>query len=584
MLGRNKSGAFILTTIALVLTLCLPAHCEKASTPDTGTSVQSKEPVEVSVFVSTDYELSARIKQLVKGLEYSDKVAEDFIRMAMAWKDEKKRSIFIRWGEKLTDAHQDYQKGKLYKNQVAKIEEGVLRELCERVRRQYKNKRLGFELSDVIENRHADCLGFTQLIYIAGNAVGLLIRPIEVLDPLISPEGEVGGGHIACIMDLFDGRLVMADVLLLFEIPSRAFKLEDQFVKVGNYWELRDKDNPLLIHKRIRLLDRKGLIAAIAINRGYAYKSKGEYDRAVLEYNKAIEIDPRFNMSYNNLGNIYRNKGEYDRAILDFTKAIEIDPKDAIAYTNRGRAFYDKGKYDRAIKDHTKAIELNPKFTEAHNNRAGAYFIKGEYDHAILDFTKAIMIDPNDADAYVNRGVCYYKMDEYDKAILDFTKAIEINPKDAYAYIVRGDIYHIKKGYDQAILDFTKAIEINPDDAHVYAMRGAIYVSKGEYDRAIEDCTKGIEINPRFIDAYNNRGCAFSEKKEYRLAILDYEKVIEIDPDYALAYLNRAEVYAKLGKSEEAKKDLLKALELDPELKESAKELSEQYELNLKPD
>ena len=326
------------------------------------------------------------------------------------------------------------------------------------MKKEFSNKTLGFELSDVIEHRQANCLGYSQLIYIIGNAIGLSVRPMDVLDPVISVKGDANKGHMACIVDLSDGRSVMADVLLLYDSPSRAFKFEDHFVKDGNDWELRYQFNRLLIHRKIRLLDRKELIAMICYHRGVVYKSKGEYDRAILEYNKAIEIDPGFAKAYNGRGNVHQSKGEYDQASLDFTKAIEIDPKDAIAYTNRGRAFYAKGEYDRAIKDHTKAIELNPKFIEAYSNRGGAYFTKGEYDHAILDFTKAIMIDPKDADAYINRGVCYYKIDEYDQAMLDSTKAIELNPKDAYAYIVRGNIYHIKEEDDRAILDFTKAI------------------------------------------------------------------------------------------------------------------------------
>ena len=56
------------------------------------------------------------------------------------------------------------------------------------------------------------------------------------------------------------------------------------------------------------------------------------------------------------------NKGELDKAIADFSKAIEIDPKSAIAYNNRGWAYEGKKDYDRAIADYSKAIEIDPKY------------------------------------------------------------------------------------------------------------------------------------------------------------------------------------------------------------------------------
>ena len=50
-------------------------------------------------------------------------------------------------------------------------------------------------------------------------------------------------------------------------------------------------------------------------------------------------------------------KGDYDRAIADYNKALELDPKDATAYNNRGYAYRQKGDYDKAIADYDKALE-----------------------------------------------------------------------------------------------------------------------------------------------------------------------------------------------------------------------------------
>src|SRR4030042_768531 len=61
----------------------------------------------------------------------------------------------------------------------------------------------------------------------------------------------------------------------------------------------------------------------------------------------------------------YYKTGQYDNALSDYNKALEINPNYAEAYYNRGTTYGKKGQYDNAISDFNKALEINPKFTEA---------------------------------------------------------------------------------------------------------------------------------------------------------------------------------------------------------------------------
>ena len=60
-------------------------------------------------------------------------------------------------------------------------------------------------------------------------------------------------------------------------------------------------------------------------------------------------------LAYYNRGNAYHSKGQYDQAISDFNKALEINPRDVTAYNNRGSAYLEKGLYDKAWEDVHKA-------------------------------------------------------------------------------------------------------------------------------------------------------------------------------------------------------------------------------------
>jgi tetratricopeptide (TPR) repeat protein len=100
---------------------------------------------------------------------------------------------------------------------------------------------------------------------------------------------------------------------------------------------------------------------AASIDRGSVYLTKGEYDRAISEFNKALEVNPKDSGTYKNRGAAYMNKGQYDQAISDYTKALEINPKDAEVYNARGRAYYFRGKYKESWEDLNKAEDLGYK-------------------------------------------------------------------------------------------------------------------------------------------------------------------------------------------------------------------------------
>ena len=164
--------------------------------------------------------------------------------------------------------------------------------------------------------------------------------------------------------------------------------------------------------------------AVVCFTKGVSYQDKGQWDKAIAEYNKAIEINPSYAEAYYNRGLAYaQGKGQFDKAISDWNKAIELNPSYAEAYNNRGNAYQAKGQYDRAISDYTKAIEINPSYAEAYYNRGVAYGRKGQYDQAISDCNKAIELNPSYAKAYYNRGVAHYFKGEYDKAWEDVHKA-----------------------------------------------------------------------------------------------------------------------------------------------------------------
>lgn len=401
-----------------------------------------------------------QIKQLVKELEYSNKVAEDFVQMISNWRDAQGRPVLTSWKQRLNQTEDEYKQGKISKEQLAKVEENITRELSQRIQKEISFNIKFFDLVDVIKHRQAQCISYSQLVYILGISIGLSVEAIDVEKPF---KGVLitGWGHIASIVNLTDGKIMMVD-LIPGSFISKPFILEKEYAKDGNYWELKDKDNPLGIHRKFQILDRYMLIAAIYNGRGVVYCESEQYQKAFSCFDKAIKLNPKYACAYINRGTVYYDLGQYAQATSDFTKAIALNPNLTEAYYNRGIAYTKSGKLDQAIPDFTKAIALNPKLTDAYYDRGNAYYKLGQYSKAISDFTRTIELNAEFTNAYYNRGTAYLVLDQYSKAISDLTYAIKLDARYALAYYSRGIAYSSLGKIEKAKKDLLKAVELNP--------------------------------------------------------------------------------------------------------------------------
>ena len=145
-------------------------------------------------------------------------------------------------------------------------------------------------------------------------------------------------------------------------------------------------------------------LATALNNRGVVYKFKGEYDRALEDYNQAILLNPSYANAYNNRGVIYRLKGDYDRAIRDYDEAIWLDRSIPAFFYNRAIAYSEKQDYDRALSDFDVVLRFNPKNSLALYGRGIVRLKKGDTQSGSADIDAAKAINPNVADEFEHSG------------------------------------------------------------------------------------------------------------------------------------------------------------------------------------
>ena len=122
--------------------------------------------------------------------------------------------------------------------------------------------------------------------------------------------------------------------------------------------------------------------------RAFEYFERGEYRKAIMDYDQAIRLD-RDRDLYNGRGLAYQSIGEFDQAFQDFEKAAGSSGF-APAHYNQGKLLYEIGKYRFAAKEYSLAILKDPLYADAYTGRAMAYTFLAKDALAKLDIDRAV--------------------------------------------------------------------------------------------------------------------------------------------------------------------------------------------------
>jgi tetratricopeptide (TPR) repeat protein len=93
-------------------------------------------------------------------------------------------------------------------------------------------------------------------------------------------------------------------------------------------------------------------------------------EQAAEYYSEYLQTHPNSAWAHNLRGWTWYEKGDYDKALADYDAAVRLDPQDAVAYNNRGGIWQKKGEYEKALKDYNAAIRLDPREIMGYNSLA----------------------------------------------------------------------------------------------------------------------------------------------------------------------------------------------------------------------
>ena len=219
------------------------------------------------------------------------------------------------------------------------------------------------------------------------------------------------------------------------------------------------------------------------INGNKAYK-RGDVDKAIQNYKKAIDFDSNYYLAYFQLGVIEKKSGNHFKAIEYLKQAAQIEPKYDKTWYTLATAYESESNLDSAIVNYKKAIVINPDYHKAHGQLGTIYTLKKDYDLAEKSLINSIEIDPKYAKGYSRLGIVYHELNRLDSAIHNYKTSLEIDDKNFDVWFRIASVYNLKNSFLDGALAAKKATELKSQFGGGWYEYGISELGKGNKTRA----------------------------------------------------------------------------------------------------
>ncbi|CAG0879112.1 unnamed protein product [Cyprideis torosa] len=159
---------------------------------------------------------------------------------------------------------------------------------------------------------------------------------------------------------------------------------------------------------------------------------EGEVDTALLHYQMAIRLNPRYLDAMNNLGNLLKQQGHLEMAREFLINATRTKSDSAPAWMNLGAVLAEMGDNQGAERAYTMAINLRPNYPDCFYNLANllgnTYGKMGNYQESENHFLRAIQLNPNAANYVTNLGVLYHRWGKSELAEEAYKRSLQMDP------------------------------------------------------------------------------------------------------------------------------------------------------------
>lgn len=226
---------------------------------------------------------------------------------------------------------------------------------------------------------------------------------------------------------------------------------------------------------------------------GDLYRTRGEYDKAMLQYDSALQLNSHWPDAITGKALLLADLKQPAQAEQFFKEAIELEPGYWQHYSNYGRFLYNSGKFSEAIRQLERAALLNPDSVDLQNSLGASYFFNNDFAAASRAWQKVVATSPLSL-AYSNLGTAYYFNGEFNKAEQMYRAALQ-NSNDDYTILTNlADSLDAQPGrqrealqyYQQALQQALANLSVNQDASALLSQIIRIRSELGQCEQALE--------------------------------------------------------------------------------------------------
>jgi len=252
-------------------------------------------------------------------------------------------------------------------------------------------------------------------------------------------------------------------------------------------------------------------------------------------FRRAVEVEPKNYLAYNNLGYYMANRNRLTEAIDMYQKSLDIKPDYVDALNNMGHALAGLHRDAEAIPFYETALRTDPNHVEVHNNLGNALSDVGRLDEAIPHYEIALRRKPDHAEAHNNLGIALAMKGQLDQALPHFREAIRLKRNYANAHSNLGNAYAVQQKWAEAISEYEECLKMSPDDAQGHNNLANVLVQQGKADLAIPHYQRAVALNANNPEAHFNWGIALVQLNKREEARQHFVEALRLKPDYVQA-------------------------------------------------
>jgi tetratricopeptide (TPR) repeat protein len=217
-------------------------------------------------------------------------------------------------------------------------------------------------------------------------------------------------------------------------------------------------------------------------------------------------------------GDTYAARQQYDEAIIEYGRALQLNPDDAETHYKQAQAYEHKGELVKAFDEYAAVAELQPSNLTAQMKVGSALLAAGDFSGARYRAERVVQTDANYAPGYVLLGNALAGLRDVKSALQQIERALAIDPASAPAWTALGAARHAVDGPREAAVAFEKAIAADPSSATAYVAAASFYWATGDLTRAESALERAIAVEPSNRDAQRTLALLYLESDRAPLA------------------------------------------------------------------